>query len=183
MPKRYLFIIAFLLIFKLNVMPDTEIPLPLIEPERAVADNAPQSIKNAVKNAPKDVLIGIGSAKMAMMSMSRSAANARARAEIARQVNEVTTVLIRYHSVINEADLSDEVVFKETIIVSLSKAALSGVSIIEEDRDAEGSYWVAAMMSKPDLIEQIKEVQEEANDAAPAMASFDAETLINASIR
>ncbi|MDR0441880.1 MAG: hypothetical protein LBH44_00565 [Treponema sp.] len=156
--------------------------MPEIKLEREIAD-VPQFVMDAVNNAPQDALIGVGSAKFATISISRTTSATRARAEIARQINKVTIELVRNYSIINKTDTSAETIFRETITMSLSNAVLSGVSIIEQDMDDEGAVWTVVMLEKSSLINHINGVQGEAKDAVPLMASFDAETLINESIK
>jgi hypothetical protein len=152
----------------------------VIKFEREVPANAPMSIKNAVKNAPKDVLVGVGTAKLANIGTMRSMAESRARVEIARQINRVTTEIIRYYSVKSEVDPSQEEIFRETITVSLSKATLVGCSIIREEFDDDGACWVVVMMDKSNLVTHVSGVQEDARNAVLEMASFDAVELLNA---
>ena len=49
-------------------------------PERAVPGGFPEFVKKAILNAPEDVLVGIGNAKLASLSQSRTISTNRARA-------------------------------------------------------------------------------------------------------
>ena len=156
-----------------------------IKLEREVPGNAPKPIKDAVRKAPKDALVAVGNAKVTANNavMARTAAESRARVEIARQINKVTTELVRYYSVKSKIDPSDEVIFKERITVSLTQAVVKNASPVAHNIDKDDNYWVVLMMYKSDIIEHISGVQKEARDTVPAMASFNAEELINTLIK
>ena len=102
-----------------------------VNPLRVIPDDVPQFVRNAAQNAPQEALVGIGTAKSASPSMSRTTATTRARADISRQLGT---------SVIRSDDGAET--------VTVSSANLAGVTVIEEDMDDEGNYWVVVMMKK-----------------------------------
>lgn len=91
--------------------------------------NSPKFVKDAVKGAPKDAILGVGTARLASLNTSRTTATTRAHADIARQLSAVSST-------------------KDGITETLSAAILSGVSVIDEDIDDDGGYWVVVMYKK-----------------------------------
>jgi hypothetical protein len=149
---------------------------------RAVAGGMPQFVKDAIKGIPEGTLAGVGSAKIgaAGLNQARTIAAARARAEIARQLNTASTEAILDVVQANEADPESAVAYQETVNVQLSKAELAGVSIIEQDQDASGNYWVVATMGKVDAVKTITAAQAAAKLAVPQAAALDATARLNA---
>jgi hypothetical protein len=147
-------------------------------PQRKVAETVPSFVSDALKNAPPDALVGIGTAKMASMSMSRTIATTRARAEIARQINQVVLRMVREYTAASDTDPSAAISFQEQIIVTISKAELSGTKVIEMDEDEEGNFWVVVTMEKWPVFDVITRSQILAKLNVPQMASFDPEALL-----
>ena len=148
--------------------------------ERKVPSSFPDFVKNAIKKAPEDVLIGIGTARLASLSQSRTVAATRARAEISRQMNTMIQDMVRDYQASSEVDISAAISFQENITVALSKSTLVGSAVVEEDRDQDGNVWVVVMMGKTDVAKEISQAQSAARLAVPAMASFNAEDRMNA---
>jgi len=147
--------------------------------ERKIGGNVPQFVKDAVKKTPEDALIGIGTARAASLSLARTTATTRARAEISRQMNTIIQDMIRDYSAGSEIEPKTALSFQENITVALSKSTLIGSTIIEEDTDKDGNYWVVVMLSKANTVNEINQAQAAARLAVPAMASFNAEDRMN----
>jgi len=147
--------------------------------ERKVGGNVPQFVKDALKKAPEDALVGIGTARAASLSLARTTATTRARAEISRQLNTMIQDMIRDYSAGSEVDPSAALSFQENITVALSKSTLTGSVPVEED-EVDGQYWVVVMLSKSNAVTEINQAQAAAKLAVPAMASFSAEARMNA---
>ena len=148
--------------------------------ERKVPGSFPDFVKKAVRNAPEDCLLGIGTAKLASLSQSRTVAATRARAEISRQMNTMIQDMVRDYQASSEVDPGAALSFQENITVALSKSTLTGSSVVDEDRDEEGNVWVVVVLSKTDVVKEISAAQSAARLAVPAMASFNAEDRMNA---
>jgi hypothetical protein len=146
---------------------------------RKVPGGVPQFVKDAVKNAPEDALVGIGTANMATVSLSRTTAATRARAEISRQMQSIVRDMVRDYSAGSEVDHSAAMSFTEAITVSLSQSKLTGSTVVEEDRDENGAYWVVVMLNKTATVNEINQAAAQAKLNAPKMASFDAEQRMN----
>jgi len=149
-------------------------------PERRVGGAVPQFVKDAIKKAPEDALVGIGTAKAASLSLARTTATTRARAEISRQMNTMIQDMVRDYSAGSEVDTSAALSFQENMTVALSKSTLTGSAIVDEDQDENGNYWVVVMLSKVNTVKEINQAQAAARLAVPAMASFNAEDRMNA---
>ena len=147
--------------------------------ERNVPGSFPDFVKKAVRNAPEDALIGIGTAKLASLSQSRTVAATRGRAEISRQLNTMVQDMVRDYQASSEVDPASAISFQENMTVALSKSTLSGSKIVDEDRDADGNVWVVIMLEKGNVATEINQAQAAARLAVPAMASFNAEARMN----
>ncbi|MDR2717608.1 MAG: hypothetical protein LBB89_06045 [Treponema sp.] len=150
------------------------------KPERRIGGAVPQFVKDALKRTPEDALVGIGTARAASLSLARTTAATRARAEISRQMNTMIQDMVRDYSAGSEVDPKAALSFQENITVALSKSTLTGSSIVEEDQDDNGNYWVVVMLSKINTVTEINQAQAAARLAVPAMASFSAEDRMNA---
>jgi hypothetical protein len=146
-------------------------------PAAAPQSGLPEIVRNARRNAPEGVLIGIGSAKMQTQSLSKSVAETRARAEISRAMNSMVQDMVRDYQAGSELS-SDALAFQEQITVTLSKATLQGAIIDAEDY-IDGTYYVVMYLSRADVVKEINQSQAAAKLAVPAMASFNAEDRMN----
>jgi len=149
------------------------------KPERKIGGNVPQFVKDAAKNAPEDALVGIGTARAQSLGLARTTAATRARAEISRQMNTMIQDMVRDYSGGSELD-SAALSFQENFTIALSKSTLTGSTIVQEDTDENGNYWVVVMLSKDNRVKEIISAQEAAKKLSPAaMASFNAEERMN----
>ena len=146
---------------------------------RKVNARVPQFVKDAVKNAPEDALVGIGTARMASLSQSRTISSTRARAELSRQMDTIIRDMIRDYTAGSEVDHSAVMSFQENITVALSQARLQGASVVDEDTDEAGNYWTVVMLNKTRAVQEINQAASAAKLRVPAMASFDAEARMN----
>jgi len=135
----------------------------------------PYNIANARRNAPEDVLVGIGNAKMGTVAQSRNIAATRARAEISNAMDSMVKNMVRDYTASSEVDPQTAIAFQENITVTLSKSNLSGAVIMNEEPDNSGEWWVVMYLSKANVAKEITQAQAAAKLTVPAMASFDAE--------
>ena len=145
---------------------------------RTVTEAVPDFVSDALKKAPPDALVGIGVAKSGNMMIAMDVARARARAEIARQINQVVTVMVRNYSDISETDPAMVQTFQERITIITSKATLPATPFIAQGTDADGAYWIVAMLEKPQVSDVITQAQNEAANDFPQMSSFDTSSLL-----
>jgi hypothetical protein len=139
----------------------------------------PSNIANARRNAPEDVLVGVGNAKMGTVAQSRNIAATRARAEISNVMDSIVKNMVRDYTATSEVDRQAAIAFQENITVTLSKSDLSGAVIINEEPDENGQWWCVMHLSKADVVKEISQAQAAARLTVPAMASFDAERRMN----
>ena len=139
----------------------------------------PPTIANARRNAPEDVLVGIGDAKLNTVALSRSIAATRARAEISNSMDSMVKNMIRDYTAASEVDPNAAISFQEIMIANLSKSNLTGAVITDEVPDNNGEWWVVVQLSKENVAKEISQAQAAARLAVPAMASFDAESRMN----
>jgi len=149
------------------------------EPTSQSGAGLPDIVRNARRNAPENVLIGIGSAKLSTQSQSKIVAESRARAEISRAMNSMVQDMIRDYLASSEVDPNSSLAFQENITVTLSKSELQGAAINDEDW-INGTYYVVMYMNKADVVREINQAQAAARLTVPAMASFNAEERMNA---
>jgi hypothetical protein len=127
------------------------------------------------KNAPEDVLVGIGNAKLASLSQSRTVAQSRARAEISRQMDTITKTMVRDYQASSEVDPDAALADQENIEIQLSKSQLVGSRVVVEDRDADGQIWCVVYLDKTGVANEIGQAAAAAKLAVPKAASIDAE--------
>ncbi|MDR2210117.1 MAG: hypothetical protein LBO65_01420 [Spirochaetaceae bacterium] len=147
--------------------------------ERRVSGKVPEFVRNAVKNAPEDALVGIGTARLASISQSRVTAATRGRAEISRQMDTVIRDMVRDYQASSEVDTSAALAFQENFTLALSQSRLLGSSVVDEDIDDGGNYWCVVMLSKAEAVKEINQAAAQAKLKVPAAASFDAERRMN----
>jgi len=139
----------------------------------------PAVIANARRDAPEDVLVGIGNAKMATVALSRDIAATRARVEISTTMNTIVSNMVRDYTASSEVDPEAAIAFQESITVTLSRSELIGSTIIVETPDDDGQWWCVVHLSKANVAREITQAQAAARLAVPAMAAFDAEARMN----
>jgi len=147
--------------------------------ERRVDSRIPQFVRDAVRNAPEDALIGVGTANMASTSQSRTISATRARAELSRQMDTIVRDMVRDYTAGSEVDHSAVLSFQENITVALSQARLQGAPVVDEDMDNAGNYWTIVTLSKSGAVQEINQAVAAAKLEVPAMASFKAEERMN----
>jgi len=139
----------------------------------------PREIADTRRNAPEDVLVGIGNAKMGTTAQSRNIAATRARAEISNTMNSMVSNMVRDYTASSEVDPAAALSFQENITVTLSRSDLRGAVIQVEMPDDDGEWWVVMYLSRANVAREISQAQAQARLAVPAMASFDAEARMN----
>ena len=145
-----------------------------------VPGSFPTFVKEALKNVPDDVLVGIGVAKLASLSQSMTISSTRARADISRQMNTMVRDMVRDYQASSEVDPQAAISFQENITVALSQATLTGARVVEQDQTEDGTVWTVVWLDKTSVAKDINQAQAAARLAVPAMASFNAEERMNA---
>lgn len=150
------------------------------ESGRSASPAFPKFVRDAVRTAPSDALVGVGSAKLASLSQSRTFAGARARTDISRQMNSMVTDMINDYQASNELDRTAAISFQENFTQIISKSTLVGSVTAEEDMDANDTYWVVIYLNKASVVNEINQAQAAAKLAVPAAAAFDANRRMDA---
>ena len=141
-------------------------------------DELPHIVRNARRNAPEDVLVGIGMARLTTQSQSRAMAESRARGEIARVMDTMVQQMIRDYTARSAIAYSTVLAFQEDISVQLSRARLQG-AVIVDTAFINGNYYVVMHLSKANVVNEINQAQAAARLRVPQMASFNAGQRIN----
>ncbi|MDR2543153.1 MAG: hypothetical protein LBC80_06880 [Treponema sp.] len=147
--------------------------------QRVAPSGFPAFVRDAYANQPDDVLMGVGSARLATISQSMTISANRARAEIARQMNNMADEMIRDFQASNEVDSRAAVSFQENINVTLTRADISGARIVAQDMTEDQTVWTVVYLDRASVVREISQAQAAARLAVPAMASFDAEARMN----
>jgi len=140
----------------------------------------PQFVRDALRNVPDDVLVGIGVAKLQSVSQAMTISATRARADISRQMSSMIQDMVRDYQASSEVDPGAAISFQENITVALSKSTLEGARVVEQDQTPDGTVWTVVWLDKNRVANEINQAQAAARLAVPAMASFNAEDRMNA---
>jgi len=143
------------------------------------SNGMPTRVANARRDAPENVLVGIGSAKMGTKAQSMNMAQTRARADLSNSMDVIVKNMVRDYTASSEVDPNAALAFQENITVTLSKADLSGAVIWFEEEEKDGQWWCVMHLSKANVVKEISQAQAAARLAVPAMASFNAEKRMN----
>jgi len=145
------------------------------KPATAQQGGMPGWVQQYRRDAPEDVIVGIGVAKMATLNQSRTVSETRARGEITRALNSIVKSMVEDYTVSSEVDPSAAVAFQQQIEVSLAKATLQGARIVDQNSDQNGQWWTVIYYGKSYAKDTINQAQVAAKLAVPAMLAFKAE--------
>jgi hypothetical protein len=137
-----------------------------------VANGVPAAVKKAVMEAPKDVIVGIGAARMATMPMSMTMAETRARVEIAKQINSMVDHMVIKYTDGSGTSPDDKVLFTETITRTISNANVDGSTVIARFQASDGYWWCVVSIPREKVADQINHARTEAVITVPSMGSF-----------
>ena len=133
----------------------------------------PDVIANAYKNAPEDVLIATGSAKMVSAVMAKDTAEARARAKLTTTLSTMVSHMADDYAAEHKIDASAASSFKDSVTNSLSRSHYEGADLAEEIIDEAGECWVAFYLDFDNASEEINKAVTTAKLAVSAMEDFD----------
>jgi len=143
----------------------------------------PEWVRKARRSAPEDVLVGIGSAKLATTNQSMNTSEARARAQIVRAMNSMVSNMIQDFTASSEIDPNAALAFQQEITTSLSRAQLTGAVIEDQNVDADGTWWTVIYLNKANVVKEINQAQAAAKLAVPAAAAFMADRQMEEKFR
>jgi len=128
-------------------------------PASAAEGGMPDWVLKARRDAPEDVIVGIGTAKMATTNQSMNTSETRARAQVVRAIQSMVSNMIEDYTVSSEVDTSAKVAFQQEITVALGRASLSGARIVEQNADRDGAWWTVIFFDKSQASREISTAQ------------------------
>jgi ferredoxin len=131
--------------------------------ERKVQGSVPDFVKQAIKNCPEDSIVAAGSSRLRDMGLAKQRAEVLARGEIARQIQALSSSMIRDYAAASEVDPSSELAITEALNTALGKQNLLGARIADYDV-VDGTTWV--------IVELPKSAQKNAINQAAAAAKL-----------
>jgi hypothetical protein len=147
--------------------------------ERVVQGSVPDFVRQAIRNCPEDSLIAAGTSRLRDMGLAKQRAEVLARGEIARQLQALSSTMIRDYAAASEADPSAEVSFTEALNTALARQTLTGARIVDYDV-IDGTTWVVVEMPKTEQKTAINQAASVAKLAPAWAASLDAEERMEA---
>ena len=145
------------------------------KPATGFEGGMPSWVLKARQDAPEDVIVGIGTAKLATVNQSMTTSETRARGQVVRAMNSMVRSMVQDYTASSEVDPSAAVAFQQQIETSLSKAQLSGARIEVQNSDPNGQWWTVIYFNKANAGNEISQAQAAARLAVPAMLAFRAE--------
>ena len=124
-------------------------------------DDVPESIWNAVRDAPEGALVGIGVARMENIALARTIAETRARDDISRQLHELTESILADYATAAGTDPAAAIALQEGAAVTVRQSTLRGATIIDEAR-VDGEHWVVVALSRENAAVEIATAVESA---------------------
>lgn len=106
----------------------------------STGQRVPESIKNAIRNAPEDALLGVGSAKTESDGESILLAECHAREEIARQIK----TLIRDTT----KEYPDTTGQTEELVEAIATASVRGSRVVVREKTSDGAWWCVVELQK-----------------------------------
>ena len=149
------------------------------KPATAAQGGMPDWVLKARRDAPEDVIVGIGTAKLATMNQSMTTSETRARGQIVRAMNSMVRSMVEDYTASSEVEPSAAVAFQQQIETTLAKATLSGATIVDQNSDTSGQWWTIIYFNKAGAGREISQAQAAAKLAVPAMLAFNAEARMD----
>ena len=147
--------------------------------DRQVQGSVPDFVRQAIKNCPEDSLVAAGTSRLRDMGLGKQRAEVLARGEIARQLQTLSSSMIRDYAAGSEADPSAELAFTEALNTALARQNLTGARIVDYDV-VDGATWVIVEMPKQAQKTAINQAANVAKLAPAWAASLDAEERMEA---
>jgi len=149
------------------------------KPATGAQGGMPDWVLKARRDAPEDVIVGVGTAKLATVSQSMTTSETRARGQVVRAMNSMVRSMVEDYTASSEVEPSAAVAFQQQIETSLAKAQLSGARVVEQNSDPGGQWWTVIYFNKSNAGREISQAQAAAKLAVPAMLAFNAEARMD----
>ncbi|GHT89827.1 hypothetical protein FACS1894137_19150 [Spirochaetia bacterium] len=147
--------------------------------ERATQGSVPDFVRQAIRNCPEDALVAAGASRLRDMGLAKQRAEVLARGEIARQLQMLSSSMIRDYAAASEADPSAELSITEALNTALSRQTLTEARIVDYDI-VDGITWVIVEMPKTAQKTAINQAASAAKLSPAWSASLDAEERMEA---
>ncbi|GHV88705.1 hypothetical protein AGMMS50267_10650 [Spirochaetia bacterium] len=149
--------------------------------ERAVQGSVPDFVRQANRNCPEDSLVAVASSRLRDMGLAKQRAEVLARSEIARNLQAVSSSMIRDYAASSEADPSAELSITEALNTALARQTLSGARIVDYDV-IDGTTWVVMEMPKTEQKAVINQAANVAKLSPAYSAMLNAEETLEKAI-
>ena len=150
------------------------------KPATAAQGGMPDWVLKARRDAPENVLVGIGTANLGTANQSMNTSETRARAQIVRAMNSMVRNMIEDYTASSEVDRDAVVAFQQEITVALAKANVSGARIADQNKDpTSDAWWTVVYFDKSQASREISQAQSAARLAVPAALAFNAEARMD----
>ncbi|GHU63096.1 hypothetical protein FACS189445_6340 [Spirochaetia bacterium] len=150
-----------------------------VRQERAVQGSVPDFVRQAIRNCPEDSLVAAGTSRLRDMGLAKQRAEVLARGEIARNLQALSSSMIRDYAASSEADPSAELSITEALNTALARQNLVGARIVDYDV-IDGTTWVIVEMPKTEQKTVINQAASAAKLSPAWSASLDAEDRMEA---
>jgi hypothetical protein len=150
-----------------------------VRQERAVQGSVPDFVRQAIRNSPEDSLVAAGTSRLRDMGLAKQRAEVLARGEIARNLQALSSSMIRDYAAASEADPSAELSITEALNTALARQTLTGASIVDYDV-IDGTTWVVVEMPKTAQKTVINQAASAAKLSPAWSASLNAEERMEA---
>ena len=137
------------------------------KPATLAQGGKPDWVIKAQRDAPEDVIVGVGTAKLATMNQSMNTSETRARAQISRAMDSMVRNMIEDMTMSSEVDPSAAVSFQSEVTTALSKSRLSGARIVEQNADKDGAWWTVIYFNRANANREISQAEAAAKLAVP----------------
>ncbi|MCL2193921.1 MAG: hypothetical protein FWB78_11075 [Treponema sp.] len=121
--------------------------------EEPALDGFPEYIRNTVRNAPGNAILGIGTARRLTLPMSRSIATIKAMEDITRQLEIIARDMVTDYITTSRADPQIAFAFLNR---SNTTWDVRSSSVIDEAMADDGYYWVVIMLSQNNVARIIE---------------------------
>ena len=138
------------------------------KPATAAQGGMPDWVQSARRNAPEDVIVGVGTAKMGTMNQSMNTSETRARAQIVRAMQAVVSNMMEDTDWGSEVDPNAVVSFTSNVTNSLARQTLTGARIVEQNADQTGAWWTVIYYNRSNTANTINQAAAAHRLALPA---------------
>ena len=153
------------------------------KPATGAQGGMPEWVLKARSDAPEDVIVGIGTAKLATLNQSMTVSETRARGQVVRAMDSMVRGMVQDFTASSEVDPVAVVAFHQQIETSLAKAQLVGSKVVEQNSDLSGHWWTVIYFDREGVVREISQAQAAARLSVPAMLAFRAEEMMDEQFR